>query len=197
MIAPARSAACMAAIACAALAVAPRLARSEGGPARDVDPGVRRWLGKRAADAISHAVRGEIMRVDPEPLAPTARGALLPPNVGGQPIIGEVHVLDAKLLDGFRRALLDPETHAIPRPGQKVGKNTCSFEPGVALRLWPAGNTGRARPLEILLCFVCNDLLVLGPGGRPRSMSPGAARLLELSIAGLPEFEALRAIKTD
>ena len=184
---------CSIAVACVALAPAPTLAAAVAKDSRaaSVTPELRQWLGKRTVDVIATADRGEIVRVAPEPIQGAARRKASPPNVGGYPIVGKAHLLDADLLEQFRSALLDPATHAIE---YGVIKLCGPIEPGVALRLWSRADTKRRAPIEILFCFACDDLMVVGPDAYPQSITPGALRLLRLSAAGLPEFTELRGI---
>ena len=167
--------ACLTAITFIALALGPTAPRADRDRTVAVDPQVRDWLGTKTVDALVRAGRGQIMRVDPAPLDPPARGKASPANVGGYRILGKVHALD-DIQDGGAIKLCGP------------------IQPGVALRFWPAGDTSRKAPVEILFCFMCDDLLVVGPKPWPQSIAPGALKLLRLSISGLPEFEELRAI---
>jgi hypothetical protein len=188
---PVKNFAPAAALVVVAIAVPPLPARSESDLARRVDPRVRGWLGKKTVDAIAGAERGEIVRVDPKPIDRSGAGKAPPPNVGGYPIIGKARPLDHQLLEAFQKLLLDRRTHDIPPPGVGMGKLCGPIQPGVALRFWSKGDAGRRAPLEILLCFYCGDLLVVGPKSSPQSMSPGSNALLRLAAAGLPDFSEL------
>jgi hypothetical protein len=177
----------LAALALAVLAAAP--VHAEVQAASEVDPRVRWWLGKRTVEVIATADRGEIVRVAPEPIDPKA--ATRPPNVGGYAIVGETRALDARLLAGFREVLLDRGTHDIPPPGVGQTKLCGPIKPGVALRFWAKSDRKRHAPVEVLLCFACHDLLVVGPRASPQSFTPGTYALLRLAAIGLPQYTEL------
>jgi hypothetical protein len=174
-----------------ALGIAPSPARAHhvaGGS--EVDPEVRQWLGARTVKVLVAADRAEIVRVDPAQIARPA-GAKSPPNVGGYPMVGQPRALSSALLEDFRDVLLDRTTHDIPPPNVYSGKLCGPIKPGVALRFWAKADTARRAPLEILLCFFCDDLLVVGQSGYAQSMTPGALALLRLSAAALPDVAEL------
>jgi hypothetical protein len=154
-------------------------------------PDVLHRLGRRTVDVLANADRGEIVRVDPNPIDRSVRGKALPPNVGGYPIVGQSRALDPRLIEGFRKVLLDLKTYDISPPGIGVSKLCGPIQPGVAVRFWSKADKDHRSPTEILLCFRCGDLQVVAPKARPWSMSPGEGSLLRLAAAGLPEYTEL------
>ena len=161
-------------------------AQAKPGRASALDPEVRQWLGERRVAVLVAANRGDIVRVDPIPLKGEARASR--PNVGGYPIVGKARRLDAVLLDMFRTTFLDGATYEFPPPGTTSMKLCGPFSPAVAVRFWGKADAGRRAPVEILLCFGCEDLMVVEPRPWPLSMTPGKSRLWRLAAAGLPGF---------
>jgi hypothetical protein len=168
---------------------APAIAQSRPGRASDVDPELRGWLGKRVVSVLVNADRGEIVRVDPILLGREARASR--PNVGGYPIVGKARRLDARLRDMFRTTFLDRATYDLPEPGTGMIKLCGAFAPAVAVRLWAKADAERRAPLEILLCFGCEDLMVVEPRPSPTSITPGSSRLWRMTVAGIPGFAHL------
>ncbi len=174
-------------IALLAVASAPASAAAAE-PARFVHDAVKRWWGAETTALLADAAWADIVRVDPDrpPAGDKAR------HVGPYRTVGSERRLAPELVTQFTQALLDPDSYEQSSLSGRVIK-LCAFQPAVAIRFWPKPGAKPRRPVEVLLCFQCQDLATVSGaelhGGA--SFSPAATRLLALSAGALPEFTEL------
>jgi hypothetical protein len=144
---------------------------------------VKRFLGEETLATLRGATRMEAFRVSPE----GKDAADDRERMGGYPILGRGRVKVAP--KALTAVLLDEKTYDFG------SAKRCLFSPGVGYRVWKG-----KRAVDVLLCFSCNELRVVGPAadGSVREATEDfdrvRERLVKLAKRSFPEDAEIQGL---
>ena len=141
------------------------------------------WGGidRSATSILRNGTRAEVFRVSPKYSPERTDG-----TIGGYPIIAT----GAELGPEFIARL----ANVLRRWGVSKGSKKCTFEPGVAFRVWYGD-----RALDVLLCFECDELWThvvadTGTSDDVLDFAPARADLVTLVKEAFPDNAKIQAL---
>lgn len=153
------------------------------------DPDLQRFFGPKGLRVIETATRVDVLRINPDEAQVDVTGPPRRPLLGLRTTATRVG-LPSVLAARIKEAVLSPRIYRFGG-----GKGCGRFRPGVVFRFSAAGST----PVDVYLCFACNDLGVLRESRELllADVTAGRLDLLRVAADALPNDQHLRHLYRD